>query len=281
MPQDKREREDKRDRWTLRRVIIVIIIIIIILLLIGGCTARKLLKGPAVVDPPPVGPGVVEPIPTPDPDPTHEHKYKSENHSPTCTEEGYTLFYCSCGDQYKENVRPALGHDMKKTAVVAPTYDSYGYTVYICSRCGARERRDFVAKHVPSVVIPSKPDPLTPEELEKIQKEIDDKVALGLMNVSMACNPAFETGSSAGWLKIWNAPQNRYPQVVKIVRSDTGELIYTSGVVPVGSRIDTDTLDAELPAGSYDCVAYFYPIDPDTGKEIGCIGAKIVVTVKS
>lgn len=268
--------DEKKDRQRTRQRVIIAIIIII-LLLIGGCTAGKLLHRPGE---PVVDPGVVDPLPDPQPEP-HKHQYKTENYAPTCTEEGYTLHRCACGDFFRDSITPALGHLMVKGAVVAPTEESYGYTLYTCSRCGTRERRDFVAKLGPSVVIPSKPDPLTPEELEKIQKEIDDKVALGLMNVSMACNPTFETGSSAGWVKIWNAPQNHYPQVVKIVRSDTGELIYTSGVVPVGSRIDTDTLDVPLPAGSYGCVAYFYPIDPDTGKEIGCIGAKIVVTVKS
>ena len=268
--------DEKKDRQrTLRRVVIAIIIII--LLLIGGCTAGKLLHRPGE---PVVDPGVVDPVPDPEPDP-HEHQYETENYAPTCTEEGYTLHRCACGVFFRDNITPALGHQMVKGTVIAPTEESYGYTLYKCSRCGATVKRDFVSKLEPTPAQPEKPKPLTPEELEKIQKEIDAKVTLGLMNISMACNPEFESGTSAGWLKIWNAPQNRYPQVVKIVRSDTGELIYTSGVVPVGSRIDTDTLDVDLPAGSYDCVAYFYPIDPDTGKEIGCVGAKIVVTIKS
>ena len=100
-----------------------------------------------------------------------------------------------------------------------------------------------------------------------------------MMNISMATNPVFETGTAAGELLIYNSPINNYPQVVEIYRNDTGELIYTSSGIPVGSRIDTDTLDVDLPAGDYDCTAYFNAVDPETSQMVGRAGANITIKV--
>ena len=41
---------------------------------------------------------------------THEHKYVETVIEPTCTEKGYTLHKCACGEVYKDNEQPALGH---------------------------------------------------------------------------------------------------------------------------------------------------------------------------
>ena len=55
----------------------------------------------------------------------------------TCTEASK----CSCGETQGE----ALGHDMVAGEVVAPTYESQGYTVYTCANgCGTTENRDYV-----------------------------------------------------------------------------------------------------------------------------------------
>lgn len=116
-------------------------------------------------------------------------------------------------------------------------------------------------------------------DIEALQEELNRKVEAGMMNISMATNPVFETGTSAGELLIYNSPVNNYPQVVEIYVDETGELIYTSSGIPVGSRIDTDTLDVDLPAGDYACTAYFNAVDPETSQMVGRAGANIVITV--
>lgn len=116
-------------------------------------------------------------------------------------------------------------------------------------------------------------------DIEALQEELNRKVEAGMMNISMATNPVFETGTAAGELLIYNSPINNYPQVVEIYRNDTGELIYTSSGIPVGSRIDTDTLDVDLPAGDYDCTAYFNAVDPETSQMVGRAGVNITIKV--
>ena len=43
-------------------------------------------------------------------DPDHEHSYDKETIAVTCETDGYDLYTCECGDNYKENVIPALNH---------------------------------------------------------------------------------------------------------------------------------------------------------------------------
>ena len=85
------------------------------------------------------------------------HSYTATVVAPTCTDDGYTLYVCACGDSYQDTVVDALGHNYVAsngvntctrcgdtytdhthsytTTVVAPTCTEDGYTLYECS-CG-------------------------------------------------------------------------------------------------------------------------------------------------
>ena len=116
---------------------------------------------------------------------------------------------------------------------------------------------------------------------EEIQEELNRKVAEGMINISMNTNPVFPSGTEPGNLLIVNSEVNNYPQIVYIVRKDTGEEIYRSKGIAVGSKIEYAPLSVALPAGTYDCVAYFNNADPQTGAILGTAGAEIVVTVQN
>lgn len=114
---------------------------------------------------------------------------------------------------------------------------------------------------------------------DKIIAALNEKVEEGMINISMNTSPSFADGTSAGNLMIVNEGINRYPQVVEITRNDTGESIYKSGAIPVGSKIEKAKLSVDLDAGTYECTAMFYNVDPDTGSYLGCAGAIITITV--
>ena len=116
---------------------------------------------------------------------------------------------------------------------------------------------------------------------EEIQEELNKKVEEGMINISMNTSPVFENGKAKGDLLIVNSEVNNYPQIVYIVRKDNNQEIYRSGGIPVGSKIEYAALDVDLPAGTYDCVAYFNNADPDTGAILGTAGAEITITVKN
>ena len=121
-------------------------------------------------------------------------------------------------------------------------------------------------------------DNLSPEE---IAERLNQKVAEGMINISMNTAPYFENGKAEGNVMIVNESINNYPQKVQIVRNDTGEQIYESNAIPVGSKIERATLDVTLPAGTYECTAYFHNLDPESGEIIGTAGAIITITIKN
>ena len=121
-------------------------------------------------------------------------------------------------------------------------------------------------------------DNLSPEE---IAEKLNEKVAEGMINISMNTAPYFENGTAEGKVMIVNESINNYPQQVEFIRNDTGEQIYQSKAIPVGSKIERAALDVELPAGTYECTAMFHNLDPETGEIIGTAGAIITITIKN
>ncbi|MBQ0099280.1 MAG: InlB B-repeat-containing protein, partial [Firmicutes bacterium] len=52
----------------------------------------------------------------------HTHNYSEQVFKPTCTEQGYTLHICDCGDSYKDNYVKAKGHSYSKEWATDNTY---------------------------------------------------------------------------------------------------------------------------------------------------------------
>ena len=83
-----------------------------------------------------------------EPIPPHVHNHTPVITNPTCTEQGYTTWTCTCGDSYVDTYKDALGHD-------------FGVNEKTCTRCGIAN---------PNYVEPTpepQPEPapvLTPEE---------------------------------------------------------------------------------------------------------------------
>ena len=121
-------------------------------------------------------------------------------------------------------------------------------------------------------------DNLSPEE---IAEKLNEKVAEGMINISMNTAPYFENGAAEGNVMIVNEAINNYPQQVEFIRNDTGEQIYESNAIPVSSKIERAMLDVTLPAGTYECTAYFHNLDPESGEIIGTAGAIITITIKN
>lgn len=154
----------------------------------------------------------------------------------------------------------------------------------VCLRgCGGEESKPIEEGGVPKQGIQldenAEEGGLVQRSKEEIQAELNEKVQQGMINISMNTSPVFEDGQSKGNLLIVNSERNNYPQVVYIVRKDTGDEIYRSGAIPVGSKIENAKLSVDLDAGTYDCVAYFNNVDLETGEYLGTAGAEIQITV--
>ena len=68
------------------------------------------------------------------------HTYTPVVTKPTCTEQGYTTYTCTCGDSYVADYVDALGHEYGEWVVkTAPTTLSEGLKIRYCKNCDAFE----------------------------------------------------------------------------------------------------------------------------------------------
>lgn len=114
---------------------------------------------------------------------------------------------------------------------------------------------------------------------EEIQAALGDLVAEGMFSISIASVAEFADGSSEGELRIENAPNNRYLMKVTVMRDDTGEAVYESGVIEPNHHIQRARLAVDLPAGTYPCTASFEALDPETEQPVGRAEAGVRVIV--
>ena len=66
----------------------------------------------------------------------HHHIFSSIIISPTCEEEGYIIYSCKCGSEYKEITTPALGHNYTDWYIlIEPTEEETGLKEKKCKTC--------------------------------------------------------------------------------------------------------------------------------------------------
>ena len=118
---------------------------------------------------------------------------------------------------------------------------------------------------------------------DEIQKLMDDKVDEGQFMISINTQPVFADGRSEGTLRIENSPQNRYLMIVKIYRYENkkqGELIYESGAIKPGNKIETAKLDVDLPKGKYPVIVYFEGYREKDREYVGKAGSELNIIIQ-
>ena len=64
------------------------------------------------------------------------HRYVATVTPPTCTEQGYTVYFCRCGHGYTDDYVDPLGHTWGEGIVqLEPTEEEHGLMVYYCQIC--------------------------------------------------------------------------------------------------------------------------------------------------
>ena len=185
-------------------------------------------------------------------------------------------------ETYQEHPKQAKG-SIRAVLAVAFLACAIGAGIFLITRLVSKPLAKEEARAQTGIVYDSSAveggwNQMTPEEIEAA---LNNKVAEGMINISANTAPIFEDGASEGNLMLVNESINLYPQKVQIVRNDTGEQIYESGAIAVGSKIERAKLDVDLPAGTYECTAYFHNLNPETGDIIGTAGAIITITIKN
>ena len=185
-------------------------------------------------------------------------------------------------ETYQDHPKQAKGN-IRVVLAVAFLVCAIGAGIFLITRLVSKPLTKEDARGQTGIVYDSSAveggwDNLSPEE---IAEKLNEKVAEGMINISMNTAPYFEDGKAEGNIMIVNESINNYPQQVEFIRNDTGEQIYRSKAIPVGSKIERAALDVELPAGTYECTAMFHNLDPVSGEIIGTAGAIINITIKN
>ena len=55
----------------------------------------------------------------------HTHEYQEEVIEPTCTEKGYTIYTCECGDTYQGNEKVSKGHTYQEEIIEHSCKEGY------------------------------------------------------------------------------------------------------------------------------------------------------------
>jgi len=121
---------------------------------------------------------------------------------------------------------------------------------------------------------------ITAENVEEITRDIQEQVERGMFATYMNTVWSFPDSRSPSSNAIMgNSARNRYPFYFAVTLSETGETIFESGLLPVGTRISQITLDKELAAGDYPAVVTIHMIDENDEPVEGNLGFNITLNI--
>lgn len=119
---------------------------------------------------------------------------------------------------------------------------------------------------------------VTPDNVQEILEDIQ-KVEPGTYEVTMNTTWHFDSGTVASVdAYVENSTANSNDVYFDIVRSDTGETIYASPIIPVGSHLENITLDKSLDAGEHECVLTYHLLDEE-GKPTSKLNIYVTLVV--
>lgn len=127
----------------------------------------------------------------------------------------------------------------------------------------------------PEVVIVHEPAPtreyvgsrgtvITEDNLEDIRDLAEERRRFSHYEARMSIDWEFETSSSPSRnVYVENLPTNPGTVFFELVLPETGELLFTSPYIPLGGRLDSVTLDVDLPPGVYRPHVIYHLVNED------------------
>lgn len=134
---------------------------------------------------------------------------------------------------------------------------------------------------LPQDIVPDKVPIVNKDNLDKIESDIEDKVAKGMFETHMNTNWEFPDGkSNSSNAVMGNSASNRYPFWFTVTLKDTNEIVYTSSLLPLGTQLKEIKLEKDLKKGTYPAVVSIHMVD-EKGVEVESnMGFNITLNVK-
>lgn len=110
---------------------------------------------------------------------------------------------------------------------------------------------------------------------------LNQKVEEGMVDIGIAAEPVFEESGKKGKLGIENVPGNRYSLQVDLLLDETGEKLYSSGLIDPGYYIEYVALNRQMKNGDYKAIAVFttYALD-ETEEEIAKTKVNVLLHIR-
>ena len=118
---------------------------------------------------------------------------------------------------------------------------------------------------------------LTEDNVQEYENQ--EPVEDGYYMVTMNTSWDFDDGKAESYnAYVANAPENTRTVYFDVFLSDTGENIYSSPYMPVGTELQDISLDKALEAGDYQAVVTYHLVDDDYN-EIDDVSAEITIHI--
>lgn len=103
---------------------------------------------------------------------------------------------------------------------------------------------------------------VTADNLDTIDQDLTDKAAEGAFRTYMTTDWNFPDGKSpSSNAIIGNSAANHSPFYFEISLEDTGEIVYTSDLIPIGLQVKELILEKDIPRGDYNAICTYYFVD--------------------
>lgn len=123
------------------------------------------------------------------------------------------------------------------------------------------------------------------ENYQQIMEDMESQVRDGYFETYMNNQWTFQNGTSETQdAVLGNSPNNKKPVRYEVVLEDTGEVVFATGVLPVGVQLPPFKLDVDLDAGTYEAVCMVYLLDEagdGTYKDSSSAGFNLTITVEN
>ena len=122
---------------------------------------------------------------------------------------------------------------------------------------------------------------VTEDNKDTIRQDLQKKTAEGMFEVRMNTEWTFRDSASASEnAYIANAQSNTRTIYFDIIVDATEEKVFTSPLIPVGSRLKNLTLDKELEPGTYPATVLYHLVD-DNGEEVSSVAIAVSLTIQN
>ncbi len=110
-----------------------------------------------------------------------------------------------------------------------------------------------------------------------VMDEMRQEVEEGMFECNMSMTWTFADGSAESRdAYVANSTNNKYPIYFDVELKDTGEVIYSSPVLPVGTSLTNFALDKDIDPGNYKARVVYYLIKDEKSQEVVSSAAFII-----